>query len=132
MQIYGPFPSSRRFERKRPVGDAISGSFFFIWGVLWVAFGTFTFLEPINQNVGGVLMLAEILLGTGALILSLYFHKYPYLRWWVRVLAELGTLGVSATILIILATATPKDSWYTSFGALFIVYGIATAAIAVW
>jgi len=114
----------------------IFSAILYFTGALIAAFGLIGTIATFSTSTrtGGI----ALLLGTTLLIISVVVfmrirRHFPLLRWWQRLLWLLGAAVVGFIALIIEAVIAPGPVVTNYFiGCVFILYGLAWAAIAIW
>jgi hypothetical protein len=121
-------------DQKITSRPGIFSAILYFIGTLIAAFGLIGTMVTFDANLGGV----ALLLGVALLIISVVIfirirRRFPLLRWWQRLLWILGATVVGLIALIIEAIPVHNPTVTSVFiGCVFILYGFAWAAIAVW
>ena len=140
---YGAMPtlvSPQRWQSyKRTVGGTIHSLLWYLWAVVWfsLALGGGILYDPTNSSTSGLIVIGCLLAGLIILIPLLLYRKQFYLAWWVRLMLEIGLLGVG--VLFAFVTVRVHDTSHSStlaydqaLGFVFVLYGLAAAFVAFW
>ena len=117
-------------------GLAISSAILYFIGALIAALGLLVTVTTFSTSAltGGIaLLLGIVLLIVSIIVFIRRRGRFPLLRWWQRILWILGATLVGFIALIIEAIIAPGPI-VTNYiiGCVFILYGFAWAAIAIW
>ena len=117
-------------------GLAIFSAILYFMGALIAALGLLVTVTTFSTSAltGGIALLLGIVLLIVSIIVFIRIRgRFPLLRWWQRILWILGATLVGFIALIIEAIIAPGPTVTNFFiGCIFILYGLAWAAIAVW
>ena len=133
--LYYADPNARLTDVIRHIG-IFSGILYFL-GDFIIILGVFAILAMFGTN--NVTRLLSIILSLAILVASIVFFVYlvrnhqTSLRWWQRILWLVGAAMAAFTLLVIVQITTSSNFVNTLVtNCMFIVYGLAWCAIAVW
>jgi len=117
-------------------GLAISSAILYFIGALIAALGLLVTVTTFSTSAltGGIaLLLGIVLLIVSIIVFIRRRGRFPLLRWWQRIL-WIVAITVGGFIVLIIETILVPNPTVTNFfiGCIFILYGLAWAAIAVW
>ena len=117
-------------------GLAIFSAILYFMGALIAALGLLVTVTTFSTSAltGGIALLLGIVLLIVSIIVFIRIRgRFPLLRWWQRIL-WIVAITVGGFIVLIIETILVPNPTVTNFfiGCIFILYGLAWAAIAVW
>jgi hypothetical protein len=117
-------------------GLAIFSTILYFMGALIAALGLLVTVTTFSASAltGGIALLLGIVLLIVSIIVFIRIRgRFPLLRWWQRIL-WIVAITVGGFIVLIIETILVPNPTVTNFfiGCIFILYGLAWAAIAVW
>ncbi|MBV9230371.1 MAG: zinc ribbon domain-containing protein [Chloroflexi bacterium] len=115
-------------------GIGVFSAILYFLGALITAFGLIVTIVAFGANMGGIALLLGIALLIASVVIFIRLRRRsPLLRWWQRLLWILGATLVGLITLIIETIAVHNPTVTNIFiGCVFMLYGFAWAAIAVW